>query len=509
MSQPRPQPGDTATTFHYLPTRRPPLSDLTGSLLNDYRVLRRLGRGAMAEVYLAEQQSLARQVALKVLTAELASQPAYVDRFQHEARSAAALIHANIVQVYEVGQSNGSHFIAQEYVPGQNLAEWMHRHGPVEPGRALDILRQVAAALSKAHEQSIVHRDVKPENIMLARNGEVKVADFGLARVTSGDATNRTQAGITMGTPLYMSPEQIEGRPVDSRSDIYSLGVTAYHMLAGEPPFTGDTPLAVAVQHINKAPPPLSEAAPGTPQELIALIERMMAKRPEDRFQTPVESLHALRQLAKQAADDGWAEGPENWSLGDFAAVNASEIEATNKLSKVLHGTRQVSLPRLHLSRVAWLAVSSMLVGAVVALLLREPHVLAGSEPQVVERETPQQQLFHAYLVNTPDAWRAVWSERFESVDPYTKHLAMQGLVRYYFRDHNYEAAIPYLEQLANLPDAQRSFKTFGLVGLAVAHAELGNQEAANRAKQKLNPADVEELVTDRDLVERYRELSR
>ena len=233
----------------------------------------------MAEVYLAEQQSLARQVALKVLSPELSSQPEYVDRFHHEARSAAALVHANIVQVYEVGQANGSHFIAQEYVPGQNLGESMRRHGPVEPGRVLDILRQVASALSKAHEQSIVHRDVKPENIMLARSGEVKVADFGLARVISGEGVDRTQAGVTMGTPLYMSPEQVEGRPVDSRSDIYSLGVTAFHMLAGEPPFKGDTPIAMAVQHLHTAPPSLVELVPSAPVGLIAIIERMLAKK--------------------------------------------------------------------------------------------------------------------------------------------------------------------------------------------------------------------------------------
>ncbi len=222
------------------------MSALVGKTLKDYYVLRRLGQGAMAEVYLAQQLSLGRQVALKVLNAELARDPVYVERFHHEARAAAALVHAGIVQIYEVGQGDagqgvGSHYIAQEYVPGRNLGEVIRSRGRLEPALALDILRQVTAALAKAASEGIVHRDIKPENIMLARSGEVKVADFGLARVQGDGGVNLTQIGVTMGTPLYMSPEQIEGRELDSRSDIYSLGVTAYHMLAGAAPHGRDS----------------------------------------------------------------------------------------------------------------------------------------------------------------------------------------------------------------------------------------------------------------------------
>src|SRR3990170_327560 len=159
--------------------RSHPLSELVGNTLKDYYVLRRLGQGAMAEVYLAQQLSLGRQVALKVLNAELARDPTYVERFVHEARAAAALVHAGIVQIYEVGQTDGVHFIAQEYVPGRNLGDVIRAQGRLEPGLTLDILRQVAAALAKAASEGIVHRDIKPENIMLARSGEVKVADFG------------------------------------------------------------------------------------------------------------------------------------------------------------------------------------------------------------------------------------------------------------------------------------------------------------------------------------------
>jgi serine/threonine-protein kinase len=202
------------------------VADLAGKKLKDFYILRRLGRGAMAEVYLAQQVSLNRQVAFKVLNEDLARDPNYVRRFNHEARAAAALVHAGIVQIYEVGEDQGVHYIVQEYVPGSNLGEVARSSGSLSTQLTLDILRQVTAALCKAASEGIVHRDIKPENIMLAKSGEVKVADFGLARVAGDAGVNLTQIGVTMGTPLYMSPEQIEGRELDSRSDIYSLGCT-------------------------------------------------------------------------------------------------------------------------------------------------------------------------------------------------------------------------------------------------------------------------------------------
>ena len=240
-----------------------PETDLSGRQISGYRLLRRLGQGAMAEVYLAEQISLGRQVAFKVLRASLATDATYVQRFDQEARAAAQLVHPNIVQIYEVGCVDGVHFIAQEYVQGVNLAEWLSRRGLPDVRRALGVMRQVAAALDRAAARGIVHRDIKPENIMLAANGEVKVADFGLARLYSQDnANNLTQIGVTMGTPLYMSPEQVEGRALDPRSDIYALGVTSYQMFAGETPFRGDTALAIAVQHLKNLPERLENRRP-------------------------------------------------------------------------------------------------------------------------------------------------------------------------------------------------------------------------------------------------------
>jgi serine/threonine protein kinase len=487
--------------------RETDLSDLTGSTLNDYRVLRRLGKGAMAEVYLAEQCSLARQVALKVLSTELASNPAYVERFQHEARSAAALVHANIVQVYEVGQSNGSHYIAQEYVAGQNLGDLVRRQGPLDPGRVLDVLRQVAAALSRAHERSIVHRDIKPENLILARSGEVKVADFGLARVVTQDATNRTQAGLTLGTPLYMSPEQIEGRPLDSRSDIYSLGITAYHLLTGEPPFQGDSPLAVAMQHLNKTAPSLTGRVPPTPTALAELVERMMAKDPAQRFADPADLLRALHVVAKTAAAEGWAEGPESWPLGDLAAETQADLAATEQLGEVLQKVRRLSRGGSR-SPLLWGAVLSALLGGLIAASLRQPFALADSQPPLPQYDNPFQQLLHAKLANTPEAWKAVWDERFGEIDPFNRHFAEQGLVRYYFnhgQPDDYRAALPYLRNLAALSQNQSRLRLFGMVGLAVAYAELGNIEQSERIRIQLTPDDIATLrETDPELVEHY-----
>ncbi|HEY2760492.1 MAG TPA: serine/threonine-protein kinase, partial [Pirellulales bacterium] len=259
--------------------------DLSGRQLGDYRLLRRLGRGAMADVYLAEQGSLRRQVALKILKRELAADETYVRRFDMEAQAAASLVQANIVQIYEVGFIDPWHYIAQEYVEGQNVAQYLQRHGTLDFKLAMAVLRQVTAALCKAADRGIVHRDIKPENIMLAKSGEVKVADFGLARIGAGEETMKlTQVGITMGTPLYMSPEQVEGRQLDPRSDIYSLGITCYHMLAGQPPFRGDTALSVALQHVRTQPERLENLRSDIPPALSRVVHKMLSKDPAERY---------------------------------------------------------------------------------------------------------------------------------------------------------------------------------------------------------------------------------
>jgi serine/threonine-protein kinase len=276
-----------------------PESDLTGEVLGDFRILRRLGQGGMGQVYLAEQISLKRKVALKLLRGDLASNAVSLQRFKAEAVAVARATHANIVQVYAIDEARSLHFMALEYVEGRNLREFVEKKGPPEVLVALSIMRQVASALQRASELGIIHRDIKPENILLTRKGEAKVADFGLSRCFADDrqALRLTQSGVAMGTPLYMSPEQVEGKPVDPRADIYSFGVTCYFMLAGQPPFQGQTAFAVALQHVQTAPRPLGEIRPDLPPELPAMVHRMMAKLPEERYQTGREIVKEVARL--------------------------------------------------------------------------------------------------------------------------------------------------------------------------------------------------------------------
>jgi serine/threonine-protein kinase len=281
------------------PQNATPETDLTGQTLGDFQILRRLGQGGMGQVYLAEQVSLKRKVALKLLKPDLAVNPVSLQRFKAEAEAVARATHANIVQVYAIGEVGGLHYMALEYVEGRNLREFLERKGPPEVLVALSLMRQVAAALQRASELGVIHRDIKPENILLTRKGEAKVADFGLSRCFREESQplKLTQSGMTMGTPLYMSPEQVEGRPVDPRTDIYSFGVTCYHLLAGHPPFRGQSAVEVAIQHVQKQPVPLAQVRPDLPAELCALVHKMMAKNPDERYQTGKEVVRELARL--------------------------------------------------------------------------------------------------------------------------------------------------------------------------------------------------------------------
>ena len=283
------------------PMATEPPVDLLGRTIADFKVLRKIGQGGMGQVYLARQLSLKRDVALKILKKELAENVVALKRFQLEAEAVAKISHPNIVQVYVVGVQDGLHFMALEYVEGRNLREYLERKGPPDLAVALAILRQVAAALQRAGELGLVHRDIKPENILLNRKVEVKVADFGLSCYFAGDAKpmSLTQSGMTLGTPLYMSPEQVQGKPVDHRSDLYSFGVTCYHLLAGQPPYTGLNAFDVAVQHVHGTPEPLEQFRADLPTELGVVVRKLMEKRPEDRYQSAKEVLRDFGRIQK------------------------------------------------------------------------------------------------------------------------------------------------------------------------------------------------------------------
>ena len=278
-------------------------TDFLPKQLGEFKLIKKLGKGGMAEVYLAEQTSLRRQVAVKVLLPEYVTDEQYVRRFRHEAAAAGTLNHPNIVQVYMVGEDQGVNYIAQEYVQGRTLKDYIARKGPLELKIALHILRQVASALLVASENGIVHRDIKPENILLTNKGEAKVADFGLAQLTlQGERISLTQPGITLGTPLYMSPEQVNGQPLDSRSDIYSFGIMAWHMFGGRPPFSGETAVSVAVKHLNDKAPSLTEFRADLPVSLRDLIKRLINKKKEDRPADFNVVVNELKQIIRQVS---------------------------------------------------------------------------------------------------------------------------------------------------------------------------------------------------------------
>ena len=250
-----------------------------------YELLRRIARGGMADVYLARDASLDRQVAVKVLFPEFANDPSFVERFRREAKAAANLNHPNIVGIYDWGQEQGTYYIVMEYVVGRSMADVLRSTGPLSPDRAAEIASDVAEALSSAHSAGLVHRDVKLGNIIVSDDGQVKVADFGIATALAQRAgDNLTHIGSVMGTATYFSPEQARGKALDGRSDLYSLGVVLYEMIVGKPPFTADTSTAVAVKHVQERPLPPSMLGVTVAQSLEAIILKLLAKNPANRY---------------------------------------------------------------------------------------------------------------------------------------------------------------------------------------------------------------------------------
>jgi eukaryotic-like serine/threonine-protein kinase len=262
-----------------------------------YLIIRKLGSGGMANVYLASDQELGRRVAIKILDERHARDAQFIERFRREAQHAAGLSHPNIVSVYDRGEAEGTYYIAMEYVEGRTLKELLVARGPSPLGIAIDYTRQILSALRFAHRHGIVHRDIKPHNIIVDNEGRVKVMDFGIAR--AGTASQMTEAGSIIGTAQYLSPEQARGAPVDQTSDLYSTGIVLYELLTGTVPFTGETPVEIAMKHLSQVPAPPSSIRPEVPRDLDYVVLRALAKDPADRYHSAEDMDSDLERIAR------------------------------------------------------------------------------------------------------------------------------------------------------------------------------------------------------------------
>ncbi|QDV26595.1 serine/threonine-protein kinase [Aureliella helgolandensis] len=518
-----------------------------GDSIGAYRIERKLGSGGMAEVFYGVHAELNRPAAIKVLRASLAADEVHLQRFMLEARAAAALIHPNIVQVYDVGKDGQYRYIAQEYIPGSNLRQYISSpdaasgskplpvqtliRETVELGldgtgvstaapRAVDspnpevpssplsavtdrqlpitetlsILLQVLAALSKSAASGIVHRDIKPENIMLTIDGEVKVADFGLARVLLGDDPQLTRAGTTLGTPMYMSPEQIQEGVVDVRSDLYSLGVTLYHMLCGRPPFLGETPLALAMQHVQAPLPDIRQWRTELPESLVTLVERLLAKSPQDRFSSPMETLEFLRQHRNGDLAVYW---PEQTVPLPGAAVRSGTgpMQATMQLEARLRKKRRSLAGLVGMTLLGLVAVTgSFGVGA--ALAYKQTNLFDTTAddnlPEIDPKGSPAEQYNAALLSPDKNAALFLAVGRYfppseNDINLYWGSLASLQLARIYSQAPNTRPqAIELLRDITEEPKNVDVIRA--LAWLELAEIELG-QDKSKEAQQAIQEA--------------------
>ncbi len=451
-------------------------SDLTNQSIAGFSILHRLGVGGMSEVYLAFQESLHRHVALKVMRADFVGSNDHEQRFLQEARAVASLIHPNIVQVYDVGKFESVHYIAQEYVPGSNLFSYVQRRGSLPLAEAVSILWQTTAALQKAASIGLVHRDIKPDNILLTPDGEVKVADFGLARAR-GQSLNLTAVGVTLGSPLYMSPEQIQGLSVDSRSDLYSLGATAFHMLTGRPPFTGETALALAMQHLQAAPSNLELLRPDLPIALVNIVHKLLAKNPDDRFASAVELARALKEIV----DENLA-GQAN-QMVPFAGLiiehqRISNLEATQELQKrtkksMLAESKRSSATNMIVRKIAFL-VGAVLLGFLFTTfwlqkdLLSNQSTTTAGEPRQL---TMQRQYAWAMIQNDLTHWTRFF-KHYPPTDGASRVYELKSklqIARLYILGENYTLAAQTLSDVLK----SKVVETEGVI-LTIALIEMG-----------------------------------
>jgi serine/threonine-protein kinase len=339
-----------------------------------YRIQRKLGAGGMADVYLAEDQELGRRIAIKILNGRHANDDQFIERFRREAKNAAALNHPNIVSIYDRGEAEDTYYIAMEYLDGRTLKELIVGRGAAPINVAIEYARQILSALRFAHRHGIVHRDIKPHNVLVDGEGRVKVTDFGIARAGT---SQMTEAGSIVGTAQYLSPEQARGGEVDPRSDLYSLGVVLYELLTGKTPFDGETPVEIAMKHLSTTPKPPSKLRPDVPRELDMVVMRALAKNPDDRYQSADEMEADLERVARGARVSATTVDTATQVLQRPAAATAAAATAATMIAPPAAGTPAAPAPLVEEEEVGsgdagrpiwpWLVAIGFVVAAVIA----------------------------------------------------------------------------------------------------------------------------------------------
>jgi eukaryotic-like serine/threonine-protein kinase len=370
-------------------------------LLGRYEVGRLLGAGGMAEVYEGHDRLLARRIAVKILLSQYAHDPAFLERFRREAQAAASLSHPNIVGVYDTGSEGDTWFIVMEYIDGRTLKDIIRAEGALYWARAAEVAADVAGALAVAHARGIVHRDVKPGNVMLTTEGKVKVMDFGIARATA--VPSITQTSAVVGTAQYISPEQAQGLEADARSDIYSLGCCLYEMVTGQVPFSGPTPVAIAYRHIQEDPKPPRAVNPNVPGSLERVCLKAMAKRREDRYQTAAEMQRDLERvrlgepvtaaMPRASQQTTRAMGAAGFGPGDRPTTVLDRTVAPTRSSRYGAETASPAVTRPHRGRAVLFALATIvlavIVAAVVVRAVQVPEVPATTLPPISTEPPP------------------------------------------------------------------------------------------------------------------------
>jgi serine/threonine-protein kinase len=502
--------------------------DLTGVTLGDFQVDRLLGRGGMGEVYLATQLSLNRPVALKVLRSDFSSNQKYLDRLKLEATAVAQLNHPSIVHVYTLGCVENTNFIAMEFVQGTNLRDYILKKGALDLPLALSIIKQTAQAIGTAGEAGLVHRDIKPENILLTRKGRVKVADFGLCRNLEKNM-GITQPGITMGTPLYMSPEQAQGHALDHRSDLYSLGVTCYHMLTGAPPFRADNAVAMALKHVREIPRSMLVLRPELPVELDNMVLKLMAKDPADRYQSAADMLTDLAKIrgslqggsSAAFAETAQADPQES---GDTPSITIPSRSAPKRapasspslpkatVADAQPGLAAQPLVRLSASLIALVATACLCIGALAGWKGRLPDVMAipadasQSRPglwldrdwrTIPKQSTAEEQCRFAQLQAPPEQWVAAWL----AVAGYFPHSheavsrAYIQLARILYRRGDLDALNSLVSELPKWDGSQKRDQELVALARVAISARKGDLEAVVEGFKGLTKDDLFDIL--------------